>query len=257
MLRPGGGRLPGRALRAWALPLLAALIAAATVLDVLAGGLLRHADDRVFAGGLPPRTGAWHWFWRTVVNGGQYWLVGTLVTLVALRTAWRRRSLATAVRAGIWLLGTEAAIRAAQTAFARTPPRTGADHLFTGGYLSFPSGHAANAAACLTVTAALLHATRRWWIAVHALIAAVAVGVVALGYHWPTDALAGWSLGLVLGAIGRVLIGPGPETARPDRGSPGPATRAPRQDSPGPQIYKRRHRVDPRDSAPGTRARKG
>ncbi|MFC4907345.1 phosphatase PAP2 family protein [Actinomadura gamaensis] len=212
VLRSGGGRLPGRTpWRPLALPLLAALVALATTLDVLAGGLLRHADDRIFAGGPPPRTGAWHWFWRTVVNGGQYWLVGTLVTVLALLTAWRRRSLWTAVRAGIWLLGTEAAIRAAQLAFARTPPRTGADHLFTGGYLSFPSGHAANSAACLTVAAALLHATRRWRIAVHALIAAVAVAVVALGYHWPTDALAGWGLGVVLGAIGRAVIGPDPD----------------------------------------------
>ncbi|RFU43343.1 phosphatase PAP2 family protein [Actinomadura logoneensis] len=212
-LRSGGGRLPVRGMRNRALPLLATLVAAATTLDVLAGGLLRHADSWVFADGLPPRTGAWHWSWRTIVNGGQYWLVGSLTGLAALLAAWRRRSLWTAVRAGAWLLATEAVIRAAQVGFARTPPRTGADQLFTDGYLSFPSGHAANAAACLTVTAALLNASRRWWIAVHTLVAAVAVAVVTLGYHWPTDALAGWALGIVLGAIGRAVIGPEPRPA--------------------------------------------
>lgn len=209
VLRPGGGRLPVRAPRNLVPPLLATFVAVAVTLDVLAGGLLRHLDTRLFADGLPPRAGAWHWFWRTLVNGGQYWLVGTLFTAAALLTAWRRRSIRTAVRAGIWLLGTEAAIRAAQVTFARTPPLTGADHLFTDGYLSFPSGHAANAAAFLTVTAALLHATRRWWITVHALVAAVAAAVVALGYHWPTDALAGWGLGIALGSIGRAFIGSG------------------------------------------------
>ncbi|MFC5185593.1 phosphatase PAP2 family protein [Actinomadura harenae] len=215
VLRSGGGHLPGRAARTWVLPLLAMTVAVATTLDVLADGLLRHADTRVFEDGLPPRTGAWHWIWRTLVNGGQYWLVGTIVGVVALLTAWRRRSLWTAVRAGIWLVGTEAVIRAAQVAFARTSPRTGADHLFTDGYLSYPSGHAANSAACLTVAAALLHASRRWWIAVHALIATVAVAVVTLGYHWPTDAIAGWGLGIVLGSAGRAFIGRGPRPAVP------------------------------------------
>ncbi|MEV4256263.1 hypothetical protein AB0J52_24145, partial [Spirillospora sp. NPDC049652] len=178
-LRPGGGRLPVRRTRNRALPLLATLVAVATTLDVLAGGLLRRADTWIFDEGLPARSGAWHWTWRTIVNGGQYWLVGTLVALVALLTAWRRRSPWTAVRAGIWLVAAEAVIRAAQLGFARTPPRTGADLLFADGYLSFPSGHAANAAACLTVAAALLRATRRWWIAVHTVVAGVAVAVVA------------------------------------------------------------------------------
>ncbi|MEV5569758.1 phosphatase PAP2 family protein [Spirillospora sp. NPDC052269] len=209
VLRSGGGHLQGRATRNLALPLLAMLVAVATTLDVMAGGLLRHADTRLFEDGPPTPTGAEYWFWRTLVNGGQYWLVGTIVGLAALLAAWRRRSLWTAVRAGIWLIGTEAAIRAAQLAFARTPPRTGVDQLYTDGYLSFPSGHAANSAACLTVAAALLHASRRWWIAVHTLIAAVAVAVVTLGYHWPTDALAGWGLGIVLGSIGRAFIGRG------------------------------------------------
>ncbi|WP_064744272.1 phosphatase PAP2 family protein [Actinomadura oligospora] len=229
VLRSGGGHLPGRAMRNLALPLLATLVAVATTLDVMAGGLLRHADTRLFEDGPPDPTGAEYWFWRTLVNGGQYWLVGTLVAVAALLAAWRRRNLWTAVRAGIWLLGTEAVVRAAQIAFARTPPRVGADHLFADGYLSYPSGHAANSAACLTVAAALMHASRRWWIAVHALIAAVAVAVVTLGYHWPTDALAGWGLGIALGSIGRAFIAPGSPPS-----VPAPREHPARQPQPGP-----------------------
>ncbi|MEU5883070.1 phosphatase PAP2 family protein [Spirillospora sp. NPDC047279] len=197
--------------RRYALPLAAAVVAVATTLDVLAGGLLRQFDQWTFAGGLPPRTGAWHLFWRTIVNGGQYWIVATLAALAAAWTAWRRRgqgrgrALGLLAACAAWLVATELVIRAAQTVFARTPPRTGVDELFQAGYLSYPSGHAANAAACWIFILAALGASRRWTAAAHLLIAGVAVAVVTLGYHWPTDALAGWGLGAVLGCAGREL----------------------------------------------------
>ncbi|MBW8482745.1 phosphatase PAP2 family protein [Actinomadura parmotrematis] len=184
----------------------AAVVAVATTADVLAGGPLRHLDTWLFADGLPPRTGPWHWFWRTLVNAGQYWLVGTLTALAVLAAARRARDVWTAVRGGLWLLSTEIIVRGAQIAFGRTPPRTGHDLLFQDGYLSYPSGHAANAAACWLVITALTGAARRWRIAAHALAATVAVAVVALGYHWATDALAGWALGTLLGTAGRALI---------------------------------------------------
>ncbi|MFI6519168.1 phosphatase PAP2 family protein [Spirillospora sp. NPDC050679] len=205
VLRSGGGRLPVLT-SPYALPAAAAALTVATTLDVLAGGLLRRFDAWVFADGLPPRTGAWHLFWRTVVNGGQYWLVGSLIALAAVLAAWRARDLWLLVRAGVWLAGTELAIRAAQIAFGRTPPRTGRDVLFADGYLSYPSGHAANAAACLTVLVLLTGASRRWAVAAHALAIGVAVAVVTLGYHWPTDAIAGWGLGAVLAGVGRAFV---------------------------------------------------
>ncbi|KAB2349151.1 phosphatase PAP2 family protein [Actinomadura rudentiformis] len=230
--RSGGGRLPARPpaaqlppiwlrparLLPYALPLAAAVLLAATTLDVLAGGLLRRFDHWVFADGLPPRTGAWHFFWRGVVNGGQYWIVATGAALATVWVAWRhrdqgRRSVAFFLaRAGLWLVVTELTIRAAQIGFARTPPRTGADLLFEGGYLSYPSGHAANAAACWIFILAMLRAPRRWTTAGHVLIVGVAFAVVTLGYHWPTDAIAGWALGVVLGWSGAVLVTNWPES---------------------------------------------
>ncbi|WP_243726058.1 phosphatase PAP2 family protein [Actinomadura rubrisoli] len=193
----------------------AAVVTAAATLDVLAGGPLRHLDHWVFSGGLPARSGAWHWAWRTVVNGGQYWLAGSLAAITAVVVAWRSRSAALLVRAGIWLAASEGTIRGAQLAFGRTPPRTGQDALFAGGFLSYPSGHAANAAACLLFAAALAGASRGWTAAAHALAAGVALAVVALGYHWPTDALAGWGLGVLMACAGRALVVP--RTRAPDR----------------------------------------
>ncbi|MEU9016799.1 phosphatase PAP2 family protein [Actinomadura sp. NPDC048394] len=226
--RPGGGRADRRPPRALAAA--AALATAAAVLDVLADGPLRHLDQWVFSGGLPPRTGAWHWTWRTIVNGGQYWIVGSLAGITAVTAAWRRRSVPLLLRAGVWLACTELVVRAAQVLFARTAPLYGADEMFAAGHLSFPSGHAANAAACLPFIAAMAGAPRRWTIAAHTLAALVAVAVVALGYHWPTDALAGWGIGTLLACAARVLVVPG-EPARDGRRRAGAATATPADDA--------------------------
>ncbi|MEU5988800.1 phosphatase PAP2 family protein [Spirillospora sp. NPDC047418] len=205
--RTGGGVLLARA-RPYRLALVAAFVTAAVTADVLAGGLLRQFDGRVFADGLPPRSGAWHFGWRTIVNGGQYWLVGSVTAVASVIAARRRRSPGLLVRAGVWLVASELVIRGAQIVLARTPPRTGQDTFFTDGFLSYPSGHAANAAACLLFIAAVTGASRRWTVAAHAMAVAVAIATVVLGYHWPTDAVAGWGLGALLACAGRALVMP-------------------------------------------------
>ncbi|WP_018656277.1 phosphatase PAP2 family protein [Actinomadura flavalba] len=199
-------RAPSRTSVIAAAAVLAAVLAVLTTADVLAGGALRRFDAWTFASGLPPRTGVRHMIWRTIVNGGQYWIVGSLTALAALYAAWRDRAPGVAVRAALWLVTALAATRGAQYLFARTPPLDGRDALFQDGFLSYPSGHAANAAGCLLMIAVLLRASRRWTAAAAVLAAAVAVATVTLGYHWPTDALAGWALGTALGCAGALLV---------------------------------------------------
>lgn len=64
---------------------------------------------------------------------------------------------------------------------------------------AFPSGHSANAMIVWLGAAVLLSWGRgRRWAIVAALLVAVTVGVtrLMLGVHWPSDVVAGWSLGL-------------------------------------------------------------
>ncbi|MEV4400049.1 phosphatase PAP2 family protein [Nonomuraea sp. NPDC049607] len=176
-----------------------------TVGDVLVFGGAHTGDQVVFRDGLPPRSGVWHAFWRVLVTGGQYWLVGSAAALATAWLAWRARSLPVLLAGGSWLVGSELVIRALQLCFGRTAPLREVDLLFAGA-VSFPSGHAANAAACLTFVAGVLSAPSWLRTAAHAWAVLVAIAVVTLGYHWPSDAIAGWALGIVLGQVGRHLV---------------------------------------------------
>ena len=79
---------------------------------------------------------------------------------------------------------------------------------------SFPSGHSTLSAATYLTLAAILSSLdrrRRFKAFVFALaiLVTVAVGVsrVYLGVHWPTDVLAGWTLGAAWALLARVALG--------------------------------------------------
>ena len=78
---------------------------------------------------------------------------------------------------------------------------------------SFPSGHATTAAATYLTLGALLarfHTDRRLKIYVMILAVSLALGVgfsrVYLGVHWPTDVLAGWTIGAVWAAAWWTIV---------------------------------------------------
>jgi undecaprenyl-diphosphatase len=64
---------------------------------------------------------------------------------------------------------------------------------------SFPAGHAATAFAGATV---LTYAARRLWPLFVGLAVAVAFSRVYVGVHYPTDVLAGATIGIVVGIVG-------------------------------------------------------
>lgn len=232
--------------------LLLVLITVATTADVLADGLLRHWDRSLMLGteahrvshdyveqhGLHLRRGWQFWLWRTIVWGGQYWLVASLCGVAAAVVALRRRKPWLFVAVGAWVVGDQAAVWVFKRLIGRTFPGTGHDLLFTPSE-AYPSGHSALGASCLIVLAALVPAVLRSpdttpaglgpravaWLsgpgrankvsaaaeryamtAAIVLAVLVAVATVMLGYHWPTDAIAGWAYGLLIALVGYALV---------------------------------------------------
>ncbi|MGI8336870.1 phosphatase PAP2 family protein, partial [Actinomadura scrupuli] len=192
--------------------LVAVVLILVPTVDVLVTGPLRSWDQRLMLGpGGLEATGWAHLFWRVVVMGGQFWLVGTLVTVTAAIVAFRHRSLRLFAAFGAWIVVVNVVVQVFKLLVGRTAPHSGADVLHAG-TLSYPSGHAALGAACLLMTAALLgpelapRTARRVTLAAHVLAVAAALATVLLAYHWPTDSLAGWALGVLLGVAGRYAV---------------------------------------------------
>jgi undecaprenyl-diphosphatase len=129
------------------------------------------------------------------------WSVLTIVTifaggyLIATRKAWTALFLV-AASAGGALFGIMLKL-----VFARDRPDLVA-HLVVVHDASFPSGHAMNSAIIyLTLGALLAGAEKLRAVKIYLLVAAIALTLligfsrVYLGVHWPSDVLAGWSIG--------------------------------------------------------------
>jgi undecaprenyl-diphosphatase len=141
-------------------------------------------------------------FWRLVDNAGT-WRVILPGALVLFALSGQARA-----RWWIWAVALLAA-PTAETFFKFAIGRTRPEALTMG----FPSGHATAAAAffgaVIYLAAPLSRRARRWVRALAvAAIVLVSVSRVALGAHWPTDALAGIALGVALASAARFLAGP-------------------------------------------------
>ncbi|MFF4736952.1 phosphatase PAP2 family protein [Streptomyces sp. NPDC001262] len=188
--------------RLFLLPLLCALLFALTAWQVAAHGPLRTLDEhlgRAVAGSAFPRPLAG--FLADLGNA-----TVAVPVLVMAMAVWFLRFRHSAARP--WLPPLAAALAMAavpalvvplKTWIARPgpPPMAGVHEGF------FPSGHAATAAVAYGAAVLLLFRGSwwaRWAAAGYALLnAAVGVGLVRCGYHWPLDVAGAWCLsGVVL-----------------------------------------------------------
>src|SRR3954449_11331387 len=88
----------------WVLVLLAAVLIFTTA-DVLETGTVTRWERRLMlTGGGIKATGPEFWFWRTVVWGGQWWLIGSLTGLLALGAGWRARRWWPVIVTGLWVV---------------------------------------------------------------------------------------------------------------------------------------------------------
>jgi membrane-associated phospholipid phosphatase len=144
---------------------------------------------------------------RIVAILGQRGILLLPLLILAITASRRSRSWRPLVVTLLMLLALNGITYAIKVSTGRTLPGTGQDLLYAGG-LGYPSGHTANATAILPLLALLVagplgvrpspRMLRR--LVVVAAIGAMGVGLVvtALGWHWFTDALAGWCLGLMV-----------------------------------------------------------
>lgn len=123
-------------------------------------------------------------------------IVAIAIGLLVIRRLWLTAGLVLAAT----LIGSILSAQA-KLLFNRPRPEL-VDHLVDVRGLSFPSGHATNSAIIYLTLALLItqvvpgRSTRRYIIAVAVFLTGI-VGIsrVYLGVHWPSDVLAGWSIG--------------------------------------------------------------
>jgi undecaprenyl-diphosphatase len=126
-----------------------------------------------------------------------YW---TVLALVCAAAVWLMRGVRAALLVGASLAGDLAAFAFKIVVERQRPDTAATETLFGLDSFSFPSGHVVRAVALLAVIAWILAPPGlRFRLALAAgVIGAVVMGYarVALGVHWPTDALGGALLGL-------------------------------------------------------------
>jgi undecaprenyl-diphosphatase len=205
-------------------PLIAALVIAGLAVLAFVGSLVAARGgpfdfDRAIMLGLrnaadPARPIGPPWLRETMIDLTALGGVTVLTTVVALVTGLllvRRLWLTAGLVVAATLSGS---IVAAQAKFWVGRPRPElVDHLVQVTGLSFPSGHATNSAIVYLTLASLLvqvergRAVRRYTFAIAILlVGTIGVSRVYLGVHWPSDVLAGWTLG-ALWATGWWWIG--------------------------------------------------
>lgn len=175
-----------------------------------------------------PLTGAAYRVPRVVVLLGQRAILLVPLLVLSIAASRRSRSWRPLVVTLLMLLALNGSTYLIQATTGRTLPGTGQDLLYAGGF-GYPSGHTANATAILPLMALLIAGPvgirpsptllRRLLIVAGLGALVEGLTVTALGWHWFTDALGGWFLGLiVLLPAAVVLLHPARERRRAPAG---------------------------------------
>lgn len=197
----------------WWLVAVAVCITAAVTVDLLSRGALERMDLRVSeivdSWGLRHDSAYWL-VWTVTQLGGRAFILIVLTGLV-LYLAVVRRALVPLVRVVLALALLTAVVYAFKYGAGRTAPSYPGSFFHRNG-ASFPSGHVANAV--------LMWGVARWQVVEYGLPAVMqrllrflsvagpgiaGAAMIALDFHWVTDALVGGSVGIVLLGVVHLL----------------------------------------------------
>jgi membrane-associated phospholipid phosphatase len=190
----------------WWLVLVAVAVAVGVTADLLGRGVLERLDVEVSAvvsdWGLRDSPGYWP-VWAVTQIGGR----GTILIVLTGLVGWlcvRRRTLLPLVRVLVALALLTVVVYALKYGTGRTAPAYPGSFFHRDG-ASYPSGHVANAV--------LMWGVARWqaveyrlgprvqrtlWVLSVAGPVATGIAMVALDFHWVTDAVVGGAVGVVL-----------------------------------------------------------
>jgi undecaprenyl-diphosphatase len=188
--------------------MVAALVVAVVVsVDLVNHGPLERLDLRVSElvsdWGLQ-ESAAYPAVWLVTQVGGR---VAILIVLLALvvHLAWRRRAWMPLIRVLVALALLTLVVYGLKYAAGRTAPAFPGSFFFHTDGASYPSGHVANAvlmwgvARWLAVEYRLPPRVQRafWWLSIAGPVA-TGVAMVALDFHWVSDAVVGAAVGVLL-----------------------------------------------------------
>ena len=214
---PVGPRVVSVGRPPWWLFLTAALVGSVVTVELLTRDALERVDLRV-----AEVVGRWDLqdsagypaVWLGTQLGGRATLLAVLAATVGY-LAWRRHTWVPLVRVLVALTLLTASVYAMKYGIGRTAPAFPGSFFFVPGGASFPSGHVANAV--------LMWGIARWLAVEYGLPARVqyafrllhvlgpvgtALAMVALNFHWVTDAVVGAAVGVVLLGVVHALDAP-------------------------------------------------
>ena len=190
----------------WWLVLLSLLVTVGVTADLLSRGALERMDLRVSAvvsaWGLRD-SAAYPLVWLFTQLGGRVFILAVLAVVVG-HVAYQQRTLLPLLRVLVGLVLLTALVYGFKYGTGRTAPAFPGSFFHRDG-ASYPSGHVANAVLMWGIARwqAVEYGLPPWvqrlfyWLS---LVAPVAAGLsmVALDFHWVTDAVVGAALGIVL-----------------------------------------------------------
>lgn len=201
----------------WWLMALSAVVTVLVAWNLLAGGVLGRLDARVSA--VVAEWGLRHGHgypvvWLFTQLGGRAFILVVLGALVAW-LGWRRRTVRPLLRVLLALVLLTGVIYAFKYGMGRTAPAYPGSYFHRDG-TSFPSGHVANAV--------LMWGLARWQAVEYGMAprlqrtfwglslagpALAGAAMVALNFHWVTDAVVGAAVGVLLLGVVHTLDGVG------------------------------------------------